>query len=365
MNSLYCILISCIVVCILGGCRKDNSINSMAFDSVLYVEKFPNTYQLENGKKLDFGLMGMHGLTVQDSLLIVSTSDKTGYWSFFNLQDYSFLGKYLTEGKSENEFLSSPRVDRQYFTNRGGELYAMIYDFSTGKILSMNIAKTLENKRLNVSEQIINFQRTLFNFLPMSDSSFFCREVNNDHTQQSRFLVLNNNRIFPDNMNILNKASLEIGADINILGCICKYHPQSQKIVEVGLDLNLINLYSINNSFAFTICVGNELDRIEDIQKIDRRKKKVMYQGLNSYENYFAALYQNDTNENIHFGKAKKQTIQFFDWKGNPLIEVVLDRRVNSFDIDFSKKCLYTLSYEDDEIYVYDFSEALRRLETV
>ena len=44
------------------------------------------------------------------------------------------------------------------------------------------------------------------------------------------------------------------------------------------------------------------------------------------------------------------------------MIEVVLDRRINSFDIDFSRECLYTLSYEQDEIYVYDFKEVLEYL---
>lgn len=74
---------------------------------------------------------------------------------------------------------------------------------------------------------------------------------------------------------------------------------------------------------------------------------------------FFAALYYGETAYRIHEGKAASQQIQFFDWNGNPVAAVVLDKPANSFDIDFSRKSLYTLNYETEEIYRYDFSEPL------
>lgn len=362
MNKLCYIFFNIFLFLVLYACNEDKSSGYMAFDNVSYIEKFPKSYNLENGKLLDLNQTGVESLLVKDSILIVSTSNKDGYWSFFRLSDYTFLGKYITGGKSDNELLSSPRVANQYFVKRAGELYAMIYDFNTGKVLLMDIEKTLNDNQMVISKMDYKLPRGLYNFVCLDSSSFFCKKVNNDFTEQLRFILKNGEKLIPKNMEILNKASIDVGFDFNILGTFCKYNSTTHRIVEAAMDLNHINLYSIDSSFHLTICTGNQLDKIKEVQRVERRKKKVMYGHLASYANYFAALYQDDTNENIHFDRAKNQVIQFFDWDGKPLVEVVLDRRINSFDIDFSNECLYTLNYEQDEIYVYDFKEALKCL---
>lgn len=362
MDTLRYFLWCLFLVFELYGCMGDKSSDYMTFDRISYVEKFPKSYCLKNGELSDLNQIGVKSLSIQDSILIVSTSDKDGYWAFFRLPDYTFLGKYLTEGKSDNELLSSPKVSDQHFIKHNGRLYAILYDFDTGKVLLMNISETIKEHQLAIHKLDCELPRVLFNCVGLDSLSFFCREVNNDHTEQSRFILENGERSVPENMRILNKASVDAGFDINILGTYCKYDPKTRRIAEAAFDLNIINLYSLDDSLCLTICTGDKMNTIKEIQNVERRKKKVMYGHLASYSNYFAALFQNDTNENIHFGKARKQTIQFFDWEGNPLIEVVLDRRINSFDIDFSRECLYTLSYEQDEIYVYDFKEVLEYL---
>lgn len=361
MKRNYCSLFSVFICFILYGCDIEQS-DYMAFDNVSYINEFPKSYSIKNGQLLNLNLVGVESLSIQDSILIVSTADKDGFWSFFKMPDYTFLGKYITKGKSDQELIFSPRASEQFYVDQDGEMYSIIYSFSTGKILSMNITKTLKHNRLVVDKLKHKLPRNLFNFMYLDSLSFFCRQVNGDHTKQSRFLLRDGEKSIPENMKILNEASIDVDFDINILGTFSQYNSKTRRVVEAALDMNLINLYSIDAPFRMTICTGHQLDKISDIQKVERRKKKVMYGHLASYDNYFGALYQNDTNENIHYGKAKNQTIQFFDWNGKPLIEVILDRRVNSFDIDFVRGCLFTLSYEQDEIYVYDFKEVLECL---
>lgn len=358
MNKLYHLFL----FLVLYACNENKPSDYMVFDNVLYIEKFPKTYNLANGRLLDLNQAGVESLLIQDSILIVSTSDKDGYWSFFRLPNCTFLGKYITGGKSDNELLSSPRVANQYLVERAGELCAMIYDFNTGKILLMNITKTLDTNQLVIGKIDCRLLRGLYNVVCLDSSSFFCKKMNSDFTELLRFILKDGEKLIPKNMEILNRASIDVGFDFNILGTFCKYSLTTHRIVEAAMDLNHINLYSIDSSFQLTICTGKQLDKIKEVQRVERRKKKVMYGHLASYAKYFGALYQDDTNENIHFGKAKNQVIQFFNWDGKPLVEVVLDRRINSFDIDFANECLYTLNYEQDEIYVYDFKEVLRNL---
>ena len=50
------------------------------------------------------------------------------------------------------------------------------------------------------------------------------------------------------------------------------------------------------------------LNTIKEIQNVEHRKKKVMYEHLASYNNYFAALFQNDTNESVDRNDGKRES---------------------------------------------------------
>ncbi len=51
--------------------------------------------------------------------------------------------------------------------------------------------------------------------------------------------------------------------------------------------------------------------------------------------------------------------IQLFDWNGNPLAEILLDRQATSFDIDFVNGNLYILDGQTEEFYRYDIGNLL------
>lgn len=356
MNKLYYVL----GVLLLCACYDSKPSDSMAFDKVVYIDSFPKSYRLEKGMRLNLQLVGVESLLVKDSMLIVSTSDKNGYWSFWKLPNYEDLGKYITGGKSDKEFVYSPRVANQYFVKQANKWKARIYDFNTGNILSMNIYNTLDCNTLVANIEKYELPRGLYSLICVDSSSFFCRQIDGDYTQLSRFMLTNEGKSVFENMEMLNQASIDAGYDFNILGTYCRYDSGTNRVVEASMDLNHINLYSLDSDFRLTICCGKQLDKIREVQHTERRRKKIVYNYLSSYTDFFAALYQNDTQENIYSGKAKAQTIQFYDWNGKPLVEIVLDRRINSFDIDFSTGYLYTLSYEQDEMYVYDIGEILQ-----
>ncbi len=344
------------------GCGKDDPSESMAFGNIYTVDKFPNSYNLENGTKLDLGIAGVQSLSVQDSLLIVSTGDISGYWSFFRLPGYEFLGKYISKGRGASETLNSRRVEDQFFTEYGGIPHSIIYDYDLGNLLLMNIQETLREKQPSIRKLGTGLEKNLFNIVCIDSTTFFCRGIDKDMTRQSRFIVKDGEISVPDNLAELNKASISHGKDINTLGTYCIYNPERKLIVEAALELNLINMYSIDGPVRMTYCIGRKLDKIKNIEGIDYWKKKTRFCHLAGYRDFFAALYHDDTKENIETGKAKKQTTQFYSWDVSPMFEIVLDRRIDSFDIDFSTGTLYTLNIADDEIYRYDISHIINTL---
>jgi hypothetical protein len=346
-----------IVLFCLASCN--NSTERMVFDEIVYIKKFPYSSSLINGKQVNLDIIGPTGISIQDSLLIVSTMNMAGMWSFFSLPEYQNLGKYLNRGRGPNEFLNTPQVEQQYFYNENGELFSILYDFSVGKTYRMNVNETIHTSKLSISETDISLPPHLFGYTFINRKDILCREINGTQTEQIRYLLSDGEIEKPDVLGKLNRTTVHPGEDINILSVHTASHPNGGRIVEAAIGLNQINLYSLDGSFGKTICVGRKVDDIEQIQSIDLFDRKYTYMILNAYPHFFGALYLNDTEVNYQEGKTKNPTIQFFNWDGEPLLEVKSDRMFMTYDIDFINGVLYTLNHATEEIYSYDISDLL------
>ena len=334
----------------------------MILDRVVFIEGFPKSFTLGDGTLLDFYIMKARSLKIQDSLLIVSAEDDDGFWAFFSLPEHEDLGKYIMKGRGPNEFVYSPLTDRQYFYKEAGERFATIYDHDRGVAYKINIGETLRDRRLSIKPVGFPVPRGMFDFVTLNDSTFLCRGLSDDRRQQPRYLLQNGRRKSTENLDKLNLARIRHNEDHNILNSWIQTNHDGRRIVEASMDLNYINLYSLDDSFGVTICIGRKLDNISRIQDIAPEDRVIRYKHLKAYPDFFAAL---DINELLHRELIKGPrdcVIQFFDWDGNPLAELKLNHHVSSFDIDFANGYLYTLNYITEEIYRHDFREVLDEL---
>lgn len=343
------------------GCDTDKpssaSSDYMIFDSILYVEQFPKIFELDEATLVNYEIPGVKSIAIRDSLLIVSTNSDNGYWSFFSLPTFNFLGKYINKGNGPIESLISPMVEGQYFHTVNGDLHSLIYDFSTGKLLDFNISQTLLSDSVAIQNLNANQPNSLFNFNVIDDSTFYCTSVNGSHTQQCRYVQHVDKQEVTRNMLTLNNAKISDGGNINALSAISMYDPQSKHIAECAIMLNQINLFSVDDTFALTICYGDMVDKISDV---DGRAKKTTYMDINGYDRFFSALYYNQSRGNL-----KNPSIQFFDWYGKPLFEVKLNKPISSSSIDFENKILYGVDYKTEELYKFDFSDVVDHLKSV
>jgi len=346
----------------LAGCNSSLLSKPMAFDNVEYVQEFPKTFNLSGGETLDLDILGTMGISVQDSLLIVSNNDGEGFWSFYSLPDYSPLGKFIKMGREGSELLSAPLVDTQFFYKEDGNLNVLIYDFMTGRVLCMDITKTLDDGVINMTDINAGLPKSLFTMMPLDTNIFFCREVNRSMTSLDRFISSEGERTVTPNMAVLNDATLTSGSTSNItlLNSTVVYDSSTDLVVEVTLNQNIINVYNLNKGpVSKTFCYGGKLNNVTESNFSSRKYSKVV-----GYEHYFAALYQGYRMERYaNKGKTPHPRIQFFGWNPcEPLAEIVLDRDASSFDIDFRSGKLYTASYYTEEICVYDIKDVLEYL---
>lgn len=349
------------------SCNNSSSImsESMTFTDVNYVNNFPEVISIEDSREPALDVIGVRSFTIYDSLLILSTVNEKGLWSFFSLNTQKHLGDFLSRGQGPFEFIWPPSVSNYVnFTNRGG-INAHIYDSQTGRLLNFDIGESLKNKELNLSVEKDSLPLFLFNFVMLEDSLFLCKEVNTEQTQQIRYIITTSTKIIPEIFQPLNRATLREGEDINILSTITKLSPENNKIVEMPIGLNYLNIYSLDDSFAKTICLGKKLDDINKIQDKKRWERLYTFADLRIYRDFFGVVYINEEEKIYQTARARLPSILLFNWEGEALCEIKPGHFITSFDIDFINGELYTLDIHSDEFYKYNIREILKKIETL
>jgi hypothetical protein len=334
----------------------------MSLDEVRYVNEFPQTFSIDSAIEVNADIIGMKYFHIYDSLLIFSTEDKDGLWSFVSLPDYRFLGKFLTKGNGPYEFFQSPSVGHQHFFREEGELFCFIYDFQRGKLYRMNVDESIRDSRLSIDMLNDSLPPFMFNFVVIDSATFLCREIDGTQTQQTRFLWHNGQKTGTPLLGKLNRAAVRAGEDFNILSNITKRNSESNLVVEMPVLLNYINMYSPDGSFGKTICIGKKLDNIGKIQDESMENRIYPFISLSLFSEFWGVIYVNEDTKTYLTERKKLPVILLFDWNGEPLAKLKLNGFITSFDIDFINGYLYTLDLYTDVFCKYDIRDILEKL---
>lgn len=356
------------VIGLLMGCNSlsDSHTEYMAFENVNYIKEFPCSYSLKNDQLVDWDVIGVKSFCFFDSLLVItSNADKNGLWHFLTAKDYRFLGNYLTQGGGPGEFKELPKVSDAKFYNQENQIFADIYDFSGGKYYRINVSHTLENNQLDIQTVKSMLPAGLFDQVYIDSSTVYCRMITNMQSQQLRYLWKNGEEITPEKYEQLNRVFVH-NQDFNILSTITKKNPDNDLLVEAAIGLDQINLFSAEGDFAMTICPNKKkLDAISDIENLARWERIYTYGGVRTYPDFFAALYVNEDERAFQTERKAFPTIQLFDWKGNALMQIKLNRFITSFDFDFCNGYIYAFDSREDTMYKYEVNEILNQLYTM
>lgn len=335
----------------------------MALDNVVYVDDFPHTFTLQNKAKPNIDVIGIKNFVIHDSILILSTTNGNGLWSFLSLPDYQNLGSFINRGNGPLEFNSPPSVGNGVkLTKEKGKTQAYIYDFRKGRLLKMNVDESIKSKKLHMSISNDSLTPSLFDFVALDSLTYFCKEVANGQTQQIRYINKGNKKTKPPILEKLNQASIKKGEDINILSTITAHSDQHDLIVEMPIGLNYINLYALDGSFKKTVCMGEELDNIGRIQDKFRWNRMYTFADLRLFDDFFGVVYINEDEKTYQINREKFPSILLFNWEGEPLGELKLNTHITSFDIDFVNGKLYTFDVHSEDFFKYDITDILSEL---
>lgn len=359
------IMSAVLVICFFIGCnnRQIESNNYLAFDNVEYIDEFPIRYTLSDAVVPDIDAIGVFDLQICDTLMIFSsTNGKKGFLSFVSLNDYKTIGNYIKQGNGPTEMLMAPYINRAAIENQKDDLYLIFRDFIKGTMLKMNVSGTLRNGTADVSKIGDSISSHIFSLLYVNDTLSINTELNKDATRQERYFVVNGKKIVPRPCEILNRANIERGEDVNILSSIVKCNAEKKVVVDMPVLLNNINIYTLDGSFAKTLCVGKRLDNIDAVQSKSRLSRLNTYTDLRLYDDFFGAMYLGANDYEYEMDKKKCPSIQFFDYDGRPLALIKLSNPATTFDIDFKSGCIYTLDSRFEKFYLYKANDIINKL---
>ena len=284
MNRLITLRFSVLFASIiLFGCKHHNINNNLKFTNSSYI----------SGQNINIDAIGALDLRVIDSILIVSTKKKVGFWSFYDLKNKRRLGDFLNKGNSNLEFLGSPLVGRQYFErDENGDLISLVYDFSKGGLKKFNISKSLNSQRSEVELTDMQLPRNIFSWTMLSSGEFVISEPDMSHAFENRSIFLNNQKKKLSVSHLFENLKIKPKGDINDIGTIISSHPSKDIVVECGKKLNKIYLYNIDGSFVKEISIDEEVPAsIEALKRVGKRNKKDCFRDLECTENYFCVLF--------------------------------------------------------------------------
>jgi hypothetical protein len=351
---------------LIAGCESTDTSPSdyMTFEDIRYIGEFPQTFSLNNATEVDFDIIGMQNFCIYDTLLIVSTTDKDGSWSFVSLNNSRYLGKFLSLGQGPYEFFQSPSVVRNVkFFKEKNEFHAVIYDFQKGKLYNMNISESMTNNRLSISTLKDSLPPFLSGFTMIDSAIFLCKEINNNETMQIRYVLNGEIKTTPPHPDKLNRASVDASEDFNILSTITKQGVDDNEfIVEMPIHLNYINIYTLDGSFGKTVCIGEKLDDIQKIQDKKQWERIYAFSDLRLFQGFWGVIRINEDMKTFQTKRKRFPVIMLFDLKGEPLAELRLDRFITSFDIDITNGFLYALDLQTDTFCKYDISDILKKI---
>lgn len=336
-----------LVICVLGlvSCRENYKVKTVNLNGV------KETFLQSEEVKLSESPLFPKGCCIRDSFLIVfepKLSD--GFLLIYNEHTGELIKRYGTRGEGPSDFIN-PRFI--FNANLLSSLeYLLIGDVDALYLLDVDsIVSTnqyIHSLYFSLPEEV-----SLYNYvLAISDT---CLIVNQTCDAQLTYYNLKSKHVNKRNF-FEKRANMRDVSDFCYATQICDaYYTSSQNSIIIAYkNKKQIDIISMSGELMKSIYFDNYL--YNDDKMILKNKNNVKFDAdaimYFSYvlpmEKYFYALCWDDTRENMKNGRTKSK-IYKFDWDGN-LIEILnLDRAISCFCIYENEK-IYAIGLSSDDL---------------
>lgn len=354
--TLFYFRIMLILFCFIISACKEKENYSFSFDNVEYIEKAKDAIKLSNPINVDLNIIGKTDFTIYEDLCLISGQNNGRTISVYQLPNFNYLGSYVHVGNGPGEVLFPPFVGSISIKQQPDGIHAYFLNLKGG-IIDWNVTKSIEAKATIANTTDLRLPNDVVGGIYINDTSLLLKKINNDRDGQQRYIFSKGIENRSSQMEILNSIAIAKKGDgfmFNVLSSDYNYSTYNNKIVEASNFVNTINLYGYANDNSYkTVCLGDELDDINQICENGIEEFKRTCIDLKIYDKFFSVLYSGNYLYQRENSKIHPPILYIFNWDGKLLKEIHFEEYFDCFDIDVNNHVLYTLNTVTDELKVY------------
>lgn len=343
--------ISILLIILLISCIKEEKI---------VFSKFPREIKLVHKEITTPNVLFMVGeMELLDSALIILNLKDDKFFQIFTFPDLKYLGGYIEKGRGPNEEVSIDPYIRKIHGNK--LLYKTLVSI---KINQINRDELITIKTIHIPGELININHPF-----IIDDILYGYNVSRITNKEFIGYDPSNNSIFdfgPSYPNAERKVPPKFRNSIFAKAIIVK--PDQSSFASVYDLFPMLRIYSRNGNLLKESYYNNgqifpsavmSLPTQEDANKVMQNYRKIK-----ASNQYIYALYNGKTigesnsefNKDINGGlRDTSNEIHVWDWDGNPIMKILLDKQIFSFCITPDDKSIICTSINNlNTLFKYD-----------
>ena len=353
----------CCIIIVISACGTDNIVENARIEYV----KSRQTVMLERDSSFthDFSqvLSCVDVITVADSVLLlydrIVQDGNTRFYKAYSLEDYSFLGEYVSYGRGPGEFLS-PDMSGEYRSEEENRVFAYIFDIMLCQSYGFDLYESIAERQIIV-KKISDWPSNILYAAPYRDSLHFIMDIEKDrllcHLANSRSVKLQSYNLYNEDVSAERSLS-------QLSNCVNINHEKG--IVALAMiGIPQINFLNLRDGRIHSVAVDRQYRNWRKLISAAYNMKllldsKEYYTNTVSTSEYVIALYTDMTiGDIINRTGWHSPHIHIFNWDGKLMYDFAISENITKLAYDKSRKMLYGLDVNESRIYRYDLADIL------
>ncbi|MBP9986810.1 MAG: hypothetical protein KBT44_02640 [Bacteroidales bacterium] len=319
------------------------------------IEFTPSDVKCSNieSSELPVTVLSAREIDVCDSLLIVTTEDKSGYLKIIGTNSLSVLAEICQNGNAGNEFRYAGSSSH-FMHSENGDILFDVNDMS--HIKRLNITQSVKDQVAVVEES--------FPYDGLFDKISFCG-ADSIIFEKQRVRIMINSKGRNLNWNVTEPGYITANGPCTPYNSMMIFQdvptavemmydgavgikPDYTVAVDALFYIDCINLIDLESG-RITGIVNRDYPSFKQIDSMSisemASRLTTNYREIQTFNEYFLLLWEGNTlDEELNENDNKNCEIRVFDWDGNLLERIALDRYARSFSYEPESQTLFLLN---------------------
>ncbi|MRX70067.1 TolB-like 6-blade propeller-like [Flavobacterium resistens] len=323
------------------GCNNKGHI--ILNDNLVQFSKFPKTQNISFKEFINDTIGVPAEFNFSDSTMFVFNNYRNKYYFYnYSFKNNLFSKEYIKRGKGPDEVLLG-------FCSGLKDNYLWVYDSQSNKILTINKNTAIDSSKVFLIKSY-NLKKKFYKTV-LLDSNYVLGIGNIDSKYKVQKVALKNGEIVKE-FGEFQYIPKEIPFDVckNAYQSNIYIRPSADKIVLPYRFSDVIEIYDIDKGTSIAIQGIDKFDVNFNINKSDsfnmerNEKTRLAFLRGGVTNDFIFLLYSGrlSSDENCNTGRY----VFVYDWDGNPIKKIVLDREINTLGVSKDGKTLYSYDHE-------------------